>query len=599
MNNTRRCLSRLSSFMTMFLLASLTLLSGCGGGNSPPTSTTGTPAVVANLAVSPPTGTGTTGQTLSFVVSGGTPGYTVIPSNRDWVSVSSVSSAGGNYIFTATLGSTQSSSPTQTTLIVADSANKTTTIPLTVSAVPLRTTAPSAVTISKGGGEHYTISGGTAPYTATSSNGASVSASVSSATLTINGLTTGTANVVVYDAAGTSITVAVTVGNSTTPIPLYTTAPSAVTIFTGTTAQYTIAGGTAPYTVTSSNVAVVTVGISSDTVTVRGLVAGTANVVVHDAAGASVAIAVTVGNSVTPTPLYMTAPGAITMATGRTVRYTVAGGTSPYTANSSNEAVATVIVNSPTITITAVKAGTANIVVYDAAGTLFNPMDSGVSIAVTVADSAGAALYTNAPMAITISAIGGARSFAIGGGTQPYACTSSNTNVASVNSNCTAGMTITGLADGTANIQVQDSTGSSSLTIAVNVATGGGFTVIGADTTWTIPVGHCTASPFVPYAPPAYSVYFINGGTPPYTVQSTTPLVGSIIGTDSTMLTKPTSAASVVFGSVTVGAGGYFVVAWPDTDNECAFGNASFKVIDSTGLLSSNGAAVTFKVNVQ
>lgn len=294
------------------------------------------------------------------------------------------------------------------------------------------------------------------------------------------------------------------------------------------------------------------------------------------------------GGSTTPvtaTALYTTAPGTVTIATGGTAAYTIAGGTAPYTASSSNAAVAAVNVSSPTMNIAGIVPGTANIIVHDAAG-------ASVTIAVTVANAAGVALYTNAPLAITIAAIGGAQTYAIGGGTAPYTVTSDNTNVATASVTGTS-MTVTGMADGKANILVRDATGTASVTIAVNVATGTGFTVIGSASTWTISGGGlgCNTT-----NPSPYSVYFIDGGMAPYTVSSSSPLVGTIIGvgTAAAPLATPTGAKSVSLASWTVASGGYFVVAWPNANNNCASGLASFKVVDSTGLVPA--ATPTFTV---
>ena len=374
-------------------------------------------------------------------------------------------------------------------------------------------------------------------------------------------------------------------GSGSTATALYTTAPSAVTVATGMTETYTIAGGTAPYTASSSNPGVVTVSVSGSTMTVTSVATGTVNIVVHDAAGASVTIAVTVGSSGSVTALYTTAPSAVTINTGGTAAYSIAGGSAPYTAASSNPAVAAVTVSNQTMNITGIVPGTASIVVHDTTGTA-------VTIAVTVANSAGASLYTTAPVAITIAATGasGAQTYTIGGGTAPYNVTSDNTNVATASVTGST-MTITGVADGKANILVRDATGTASVTIAVNVATGSGFTVIGSGS-WTVSGGGlgCNTT-----NPSPYSVYFINGGVAPYTVSSSSPLVGTIIGvgTAAAPLATPTGAKSVSLASWTVASGGYFVVAWPNANNNCASGAASFKVIDSTGLLPASTPTFT------
>jgi hypothetical protein len=199
---------------------------------------------------------------------------------------------------------------------------------------------------------------------------------------------------------------------------------------------------------------------------------------------------------------------------------------------------------------------------------------------------------STAPIAITLG-IGAASSqtYTNSGGTTPYTCTSDNVGVATVScaGNGTS-MTITGVTDGKAKVLLQDATGTNSKTIDVNVATGTGLTVIG-NSDWTIPEAHCN-TPYTAYNPPIYSIYFINGGKPPYTVSSSTPLIGTIIGvgTTSAPLAAPSGTITVDTKTWTVQAGGYFVVAWPDAGasgtgpyNHCAFGDASFKITDADG----------------
>lgn len=67
--------------------------------------------------------------------------------------------------------------------------------------------------------------------------------------------------------------------------------------------------------------------------------------------------------------LYVTAPAAVTIATGTSPTYAIAGGTTPYTVSSSNTAVATASVTGTNLlTINGVSAGTAQILVFDAKG---------------------------------------------------------------------------------------------------------------------------------------------------------------------------------------------------------------------------------------
>lgn len=262
--------------------------------------------------------------------------------------------------------------------------------------------------------------------------------------------------------------------------------------------------------------------------------------------------------------LYTTAPGTVTIPVGGLpTTYTIGGGTAPYTATSSNTSVVITSISGGTaLNVTGMAAGTANVEVRDAAGKT-------ITITVEVQGGSIAELFTTSPPAITIAAIGGSQIFTIGGGTAPYSVTSSNTNVATASVAGTM-LTILGMADGVANIQVIDAA-SKSLTIAVNVATGTGFSVVTSSAiTWTI-TGACPATT-------PYSLYFINGGVPPYKVSSDNPLIAAV-------LTAPPSgllAAQTAGTTVSVARDGYFVAAW--INNPCfAQGKATFKVIDAAG----------------
>ena len=263
---------------------------------------------------------------------------------------------------------------------------------------------------------------------------------------------------------------------------------------------------------------------------------------------------------------YTTAPGTVTIPVGGLpTTYTIGGGTAPYTATSSNTSVVITSISSggTTLSITGMAAGTANVVVRDTAGKT-------ITIAVEVQGGSIADLFTTSPPAITIPAIGGSQIFTIGGGTAPYTVASTNTNVATASVAGTM-LTILGMADGVANIQVIDAA-SKTLTIAVNVATGTGFKVVTSSAiTWTI-MGCPATTP--------YSLYFINGGVPPYTVSSDNPLIAAVLAAPPP---PPGSQAVQPAGTtVPVQKGGYFVAAW--INDPCfAHGKATFKVIDAAG----------------
>lgn len=375
--------------------------------------------------------------------------------------------------------------------------------------------------------------------------------------------------------------------------------------------SYLVVGGTPPYLVISSNpgIAFVTPVIQLGQMyffTATPLKDGKATLILTDS---KLGIASQTLTATIP-PLKTTAGTAVTLTVAEVGKYDISGGESnKYTATTNNASVASAsipdnVFGQPgnTLLITGKIAGTATISVCDP-GCLNTTK---VDITVVPANSANIPFKTTAPIAITLgTGATKAQLYTNSGGTAPYTCTSNNVNVATASCDGSS-MTITGVADGIAKVTVQDSAAptTNSSTIDVNVATGTGLTVIGTSD-WSIPKAHCEASPYTPYDPPIFSIYFINGGTPPYTVSSNSPLIGTIIGTGttSTPITKPSGSVSMNATSWTVESGGYFAVAWPDggttngPNNHCAYGNADFKITDASG--NQPSTAPTFKITVQ
>jgi hypothetical protein len=270
------------------------------------------------------------------------------------------------------------------------------------------------------------------------------SASLVGSTLTVNGLTGGSATITVRDSLNATVTINVTVGSGAA---LFTSAPSAVTLAIGATPSYTIGGGapitgvgTLPYVTSSSNAAVVTSAVtlvgSTPTLTLTGVASGSAVVNVLDSTGSIVSINVTVGSGGGGgSALFTTAPSPLTIGTGAASTYMVSGGTGPYSANSSNPAVATSSVSGGTLTINSVANGLANIVVTDSLG-------ARVTIEITVTATA------TTPLLVTPSAasanVGDILNFSVSGASPPYNISVNNVSVACVSgtaSSCSSGGT--------------------------------------------------------------------------------------------------------------------------------------------------------------
>jgi hypothetical protein len=217
----------------------------------------GVTVAVPDLATSAPA-SGVTiavgnGNAQAYTIKGGVAPYTVTSSNVNIVTASMPTST--------TLAVTGVNSGSAS-VVVRDAANKTVSIPVTVSpGLALFTTAPSAITLAVGGAPTYTIAGGVAPYTVTSSNTNAVGiAQPTATTFTVGALANGAASVVIRDAVGATTSVAVTVSAAQLAVN-----PTTVSAFIGDTVYTTLAGGTAPYTIVEGfpDAADVTVGTLS------------------------------------------------------------------------------------------------------------------------------------------------------------------------------------------------------------------------------------------------------------------------------------------------------------------------------------------------
>ena len=396
------------------------------------------------------------GGFASFVVGGGMPTYAASSSNT---AVASASMSGTTLNISAgVVGSA--------TILVLDSLGAKVEIALTVGSTaevsPFRTTAPSTVALGTSRTASYLISGGVAPYLTSSSNPGLVVSGIAGNTVSItSNQAAGIAQVLVIDAVGTQVSIAVTV-SATSTLPLYTSAPTAVTMASGAApATFIVGGGVAPYTVSSSNVSNATASVNSTTLTVTSVSVGPSTISVFDAQGAKVEFTVTVGTSAVTTPLRTDAPSAVTLAVGNVRTYSVAGGQSPYAANSANEGIATARLVGTTLTVTAVSAGSTQILVLDATGTQ-------VLIGVTVGGPTPTALFIASPASVTVSTGAVPASYTLGGGTPPYSAQASNAAVVGVSVSGSS-LGVSGLSVGTSTVLVFDATGAqASLLVTVS-----------------------------------------------------------------------------------------------------------------------------------
>jgi len=366
----------------------------------------------------------------------------------------------------------------------------------------LFTSAPAAVTIDVGRAAEYVISGGRAPYTVSSSDLVSVSTGMQgNSAFIISGVKGGSATVTVKDAAGASVAIAVTVGSSSA---LFTTAPGQLTLALGAAETFNIGGGAGPFTVASANGSTVSakLGNSGTAFTLTGQQSGSTTVLISDAKGATVSIAVSVGQG--NVALYTSAANPVVIALGTTPVYAIGGGTGPYTATSSNDAVARPTVSGTALSIAGVASGTATVQVTDAIG-------GKVTIGLTVGNADVVALYTTSPANLVLTK-SVPRSFVIGGGVGPYSASSSNNAVVSA-AVTGASLALEGLGVGTASVSVFDSQGrSTSIAITVNAAA---------------PLA-VTAPEALIVAPGSSGAYQVSGGVPPYQATSSNSAVATV-----------------------------------------------------------------------
>lgn len=424
-------------------------------GRSVTVSTTVTEDAPKALTVSPTTASGAVGESLTLLMFGGDPPYTVTPANS---SVASLASQSANRFVLDLLKAGA------TSVALADARGQVQTVSVTVvpaAVQPLALSVPSPLALPLGPDRTVMVSGGVAPYMVGSGNEAVVRASNAGNVLTLKPLANGSAVVQITDSAGSGLSLAVNVGSN---VPLFTTAPSSLTVVPGTSQTFTISGGTSPYFAESGNRSFVTASAAGSILTITGTVPGNSVVAVRDSVGATVNVAVTVGGQA---PLFTSAPASVVMSSGAEPQRFIMGGGSPkfvnqvpvYEVSSSNPAVVTVSATGTVLTVTGVASGTSTVTVLDALG-------ARASFSVTV--GVAVPLHTTAPAAVSVApGLSNAQNYEIRGGSAPYVVTSSNVAVTTA-AVTGANLVMTGLAAGSANVVVTDRLGAT-VTIAVTV----------------------------------------------------------------------------------------------------------------------------------
>ncbi len=303
---------------------------------------------------------------------------------------------------------------------------------------------PSTLSFSIGKTGSCTISGGTRPYSTTSSNTSVATVSLSGNALSVTGVSAGSATITVSDGDSGSVTVSITV------VPLLSVNPTSLSLSAGATGTCAISGGIRPYTAASSDETVATVSVGDGVLLIKGASAGSATITVSDGDSSSVAVPITVVPSlgVSKTSLSLSIGGA-------TGTCTISGGATPYSAVSSDKAVATASVNDDTLSVKGVSAGSATITVSD-----------GNSGKVTVSITVAPLLRVN-PTRLSLF-VGATSACAVSGGVSPYSAASSKTSVATASVSGSL-LSVKGVSAGSATITVSDGD-SGKVTVSITVA---------------------------------------------------------------------------------------------------------------------------------
>lgn len=456
----------MKKFRWLALVALSAALAACGGGGGSPGRPGGSdasPTTDVELFTTMPDGLqlqpGALAQT--FQIKGGAAPYMVSSSNTTVATVALDASGTGLVVTPLTTGSAN--------VMVRDNFGKITTTALTVSPLPLTTTAPSTLTLRAGqAASSFNVSGGNSPYLVSSTNANVVQVSlIGTNSLRLLPIGGGSAKVEVKDKDRNAVSIDVTV-EGTGGMTFASTAPSELSLVHSQSQVFEIRGGVAPYTVVSNAPNVATAVIDTAKTPNTFKITATSNTAVSDSAvisvvdGATARLDVTVKVSADVTKnLAVDAPATLTLVPGQTSpTFTISGGKSPYQVVSANQSVVTVgFTGGTTFTVSGISAGQTDIRVKDANATAINV---GVEVS-------GAALFSTAPSSITLLP-GSSTSFSIGGGVPAYSVTSSNPSAVTVVALGSNEYRIDASENqGQANLVVTDSKGTK-LTTGVNVS---------------------------------------------------------------------------------------------------------------------------------
>lgn len=135
--------------------------------------------------------------------------------------------------------------------------------------------------------------------------------------------------------------------------------PSTVSVAIGETQKVLMSGGDGTYTAKSSDATITTVSVVKDSVFVTGVKAGKATILVTDSKNVTGSLSVTVVDGV------VIDKTQTSVAVGKEEVVNISGGTTPYTAASKDDKIATATIKDTKLTIKGVKAGSTTVTITD------------------------------------------------------------------------------------------------------------------------------------------------------------------------------------------------------------------------------------------
>ena len=333
-------------------VAFIMVLAACGGGGGAAGTSSGGGAVVDALKVAAPSAlTVAPGEGASYAVAGGQAPYSAVSDNT---AITQVAIGQGNRLTVG--GVTEGTSKVQ----VRDSKSAVVEITVTVSsglAVPLFTTAPSALNMAPKAKQTFRVVGGKAPYVIASDRLSVATVTLAGSSFEIEAVAIGVANLKITDSLGASIVVTVNVVTSGVPLSV---SPTTVQVFVDMPVEFFVVGGTPPYRVAGGIPSVLRTDFDSNNpsklVVTPLLVSSGLDITILDSQDASAKVTIT---AIAGQPTIRLSPSALTVSERdrNPISLTVFGSNGAITAFSNDLTLFSATVSSDNKVITVVGTG--------------------------------------------------------------------------------------------------------------------------------------------------------------------------------------------------------------------------------------------------